>query len=35
MVQADKLMTEEKTVKKEAKDMAEELHLKPKRPLKG
>lgn len=30
MVQADKLMTEEKAVKREAKDMAEALHLKTK-----
>ena len=35
MVQADKLMTEEKTVKKEAKDMAEALHLKTKETIEG
>ena len=35
MVQADKLMTEEKTVKKEVKDMAEALHLKTKETIEG
>lgn len=35
MVQADKLMTEEKSVKKEAKDMAEALHLKTKETIEG
>ena len=35
MVQADKLMTEERTVKREAKDMAEALHLKTKETIEG
>ena len=35
MVQADKLMTEEKSVKREAKDMAEALHLKTKETIEG
>ncbi len=35
MVEADKLMTEEKTVKKEAKEMADALHLKTKETIEG
>ena len=35
MVSADKLMTEEKVVKKEAKEMAEALHLKTKETIEG
>lgn len=35
MVQADKLMTEEKTVKKETREMAEALHLKTKETIEG
>lgn len=35
MVSADKLMTEEKSVKKEAKEMAEALHLKTKETIEG
>lgn len=35
MVSADKLMTEEKAVKKEAKEMAEALHLKTKETIEG
>lgn len=35
MVEADKLMTEEKTVKKEAKEMADALHLKTKTTIEG
>lgn len=35
MVQADKLITEEKTVKREAKDMVEALHLKTKEAIEG
>ena len=35
MVQADKLMTEEKAVKRETKEMAEALHLKTKETIEG
>ena len=35
MVEADKLMAEEKSVKKEAKDMADALHLKTKETIEG
>lgn len=35
MVEVDKLMTEEKTVKKEAKEMADTLHLKTKETIEG
>lgn len=35
MVEADKLMTEEKAVKKEAKEMADALHLKTKETIEG